>query len=123
MTLVRVEAGKNIKNVAGYKMSQTDTDISIQSSLQELNKTTKPPMYKVIILNDDYTTMDFVVEILMKIFRKSLEKATKIMLNVHREGKGICGLYTHEIAETKIETVHMLAQEQGFPLRCTMEKE
>ncbi len=104
-------------------MSQTDTDISIKSSSKKKDKTAKPPMYKVIILNDDYTTMDFVVEILIKIFRKSLEKATKIMLNVHRKGKGICGIYTREIAETKIETVHALAQEQGFPLKCTMEKE
>ncbi|MCK5310517.1 MAG: ATP-dependent Clp protease adapter ClpS [Desulfobacteraceae bacterium] len=104
-------------------MSQTDTDISIKSSSEKKDKTAKPPMYKVIILNDDYTTMDFVVGILVKIFRKTLEKANKIMLNVHRRGKGICGLYTREIAETKIETVHALAQEQGYPLKCTMEKE
>ena len=104
-------------------MSQTGTEISIKSSSKKKDKTTKPPMYKVIILNDDYTTMDFVVEILVKIFRKNLEKANEIMLNVHRRGKGICGLYTREIAETKIETVHALAQEQGFPLKCTMEKE
>ena len=104
-------------------MSQTSTEISIKSSSKKKDKTAKPPMYKVIILNDDYTTMDFVVEILVKIFRKSLEKANEIMLNVHRRGKGICGLYTREIAETKIETVHALAHEQGFPLKCTMEKE
>ena len=104
-------------------MSQTSTEISIKSSSKKKDKTAKPPMYKVIILNDDYTTMDFVVEILVKIFRKNLEKANEIMLNVHRRGKGICGLYTREIAETKIETVHALAQEQGFPLKCTMEKE
>ena len=104
-------------------MSRTDTEISIKSSAEKKERTFRPSMYKVIILNDDYTTMDFVVEILMKIFRKTLEKANKIMLNVHRRGKGICGLYTREIAETKIETVHALAREQGFPLRCTMEKE
>ncbi|MCD4741502.1 MAG: ATP-dependent Clp protease adapter ClpS [Desulfobacteraceae bacterium] len=104
-------------------MSRTDTEISIKSSAKKKERTFRPSMYKVIILNDDYTTMDFVVEILVKIFRKTLEKANKIMLNVHRRGKGICGLYTREIAETKIETVHALAQEQGFPLRCTMEKE
>ena len=104
-------------------MSRTDTEISIKSSAKKKERTFRPSMYKVIILNDDYTTMDFVVEILMKIFRKTLEKANKIMLNVHRRGKGICGLYTREIAETKIETVHALSREQGFPLRCTMEKE
>jgi ATP-dependent Clp protease adaptor protein ClpS len=104
-------------------MTQTDTDISIESISEKKGKVSKPSMYKVIILNDDYTTMDFVVEILIKIFTKTLEKANKIMLNVHRRGKGICGLYTREIAETKIETVHTLAQAQGFPLKCTMEKE
>jgi len=67
--------------------------------------------------------MEFVVEILMKIFGKTLEKAYEIMLNVHREGKGICGLYTFEIAETKVDTVHKLAGDRGFPLRSTMEKE
>ena len=104
-------------------MSQTNTEILIKSSSKKKEKVSKPPMYKVIILNDDYTTMDFVVEILIKIFRKTLEKANKIMLNVHRRGKGICGLYTREIAETKIEIVHTLAQAQGFPIKCTMEKE
>ncbi len=104
-------------------MAQTGTNISIRSSSKRREKSSLPPMYKVIILNDDYTTMDFVVEILIKIFRKTLEKANEIMLNVHRSGKGICGIYTREIAETKIETVHTLAQAQGFPLKCTMEKE
>lgn len=104
-------------------MSQADTKISIKSSTKRDEKVSTPSLYKVIILNDDYTTMDFVVEILVKIFRKTLEKANEIMLNVHRRGKGICGLYTREIAETKIETVHTLAQAQGFPLKCIMEKE
>ncbi len=104
-------------------MSQTDTEITTKSFLESDDVSTKPPMYKVIILNDDYTTMDFVVEVIVKIFRKTLEKANKIMLNVHRRGKGICGIYTREIAETKIETVHTLAQAQGFPLKCIMEKE
>jgi ATP-dependent Clp protease adaptor protein ClpS len=105
------------------KMSGTDIDTSTKSSSKKKEKTTRPRMYKVIVLNDDYTTMDFVVEILVKIFRKTLEKANEIMLNVHRKGKGICGIYTREIAETKIETVHALAQAQGFPLKCTMEEE
>jgi len=86
-------------------------------------KNQHPSMYRVILHNDDYTTMEFVVEILMKIFGKTLEKAYEIMLNVHREGKGICGLYTFEIAETKVDTVHKLAGDRGFPLRSTMEKE
>ena len=79
-------------------------------------------MYKVLLHNDDYTTMEFVVEILMTVFNKRFETATRIMLNVHQQGVGLCGVYPYEIAETKVETVHKLAREHGFPLRCTMEK-
>jgi ATP-dependent Clp protease adaptor protein ClpS len=84
---------------------------------------TEPSMYRVLLLNDDYTTMEFVVEILMLIFSKSVEEATQIMLNVHRIGVGLCGVYTYEVAETKVNTVHALAKERGFPLKCSMEKE
>lgn len=82
----------------------------------------EPPMYRVLLHNDDYTTMEFVVELLMYIFNKSFEEATSIMLNVHRSGKGVCGTYTYEVAETKVEMVHQLARERGFPLKSTMEK-
>ncbi|MFP3979808.1 MAG: ATP-dependent Clp protease adapter ClpS [Desulfobacterales bacterium] len=84
--------------------------------------TEEPPMYRVLLHNDDYTTMDFVVELLMNVFQKSFEEATHIMLRVHRAGKGVCGVYTYEVAETKIETVHQLATERGFPLKSSMEK-
>ena len=80
-------------------------------------------MYRVLLHNDDYTTMDFVVEILMLVFNKSPEEAVNIMLNIHRKGIGLCGVYTYEVSETKVETVHAIAREQGFPLKCTMEKE
>ncbi|MBU1168010.1 MAG: ATP-dependent Clp protease adapter ClpS [Proteobacteria bacterium] len=83
----------------------------------------EPPMYKVLLINDDYTPMDFVVEILMTVFNKTIEAATQIMINVHKKGVGICGVYTFEIAETKTETVHRLAEENGYPLRSAMEKE
>ena len=83
--------------------------------------TEEPPMYKVLLHNDDYTTMEFVVHILMAVFHKSLEESTAIMLNVHRRGIGFCGLYPYEVAETKVETVHARAKEAGFPLQCTME--
>jgi len=86
-------------------------------------KTDPPSMYKVILHNDDYTTMEFVVEILLNVFGKSLEKATQIMLNVHHKGKEVCGIYPRDIAETKVETVHHLASSKGFPLKSTMEKE
>jgi len=80
-------------------------------------------MYRVLLLNDDYTTMEFVVQILMLVFSKPIEEATRIMLNVHRKGVGICGVYTYDIAETKVDTVHALARENEFPLKCTMEKD
>ncbi len=87
------------------------------------SKTKPPPMFKVLLLNDDYTTMEFVVYILEAVFRKSTVEATRIMLNVHRKGIGLAGVYTRDIAETKIAEVHGLASENEFPLRCIMEKE
>ena len=83
----------------------------------------EPSMYKVLLHNDDYTTMEFVVEILMLVFNKSPEDAVRIMLDVHHKGIGICGVYTHEVSETKMNAVNTLARQYGFPLKCTMEKE
>lgn len=83
----------------------------------------KPKMYKVIIHNDDYTTMEFVVEILTRIFKKSVIEATKIMYDVHRKGKGIAGIYCYDIAFTKIEQAMDEAQKSGFPLKFSMEEE
>lgn len=82
----------------------------------------EPSLFKVFLHNDDYTTMDFVVEVLIYVFHKSAEDATQVMLNVHRKGVGLCGVYTYEVAETKVDTVHRLARENGFPLKCTMEE-
>ena len=82
-----------------------------------------PKRYKVLILNDDYTSMEFVVDILMSVFHKTYAEAEAIMLDVHKKEKGICGVYTHEIAETKVLVVHKRAKESGFPLKCTMEEE
>jgi ATP-dependent Clp protease adaptor protein ClpS len=79
-------------------------------------------MFKVLLHNDDYTTMEFVVHVLMIVFHKPVEEATRIMLNVHKKGLGVCGVYTYEIAETKIDTVTRLARDSGHPLKCTMEK-
>lgn len=86
-------------------------------------KTKLPRMYKVLLHNDDYTTMDFVVHVLECVFRKSNEEAARIMWNVHVQGIGVAGIYTAEIAETKIEAVHSMARREGFPLRCSMEPE
>lgn len=86
-------------------------------------KTSKPSMYKVIMLNDDYTPMEFVVLILQQVFRKSQEEATQIMLNVHKQGVGICGIYTYEIAETKVVQVMDMARKNQHPLQLQLEKE
>lgn len=87
------------------------------------DETREPPKYRVLLHNDDYTTMEFVVEILVYVFNKSPESAARIMLNVHQKGVGVCGSYAYEIAETKVDTVHNLARESGYPLRCSMEQE
>ena len=86
-------------------------------------KITEPPMYKVLLHNDDYTTKAFVVEILTTIFNKSIEEATLLMWQVHRNGIGVCGIYPYELAETKMNIVTRVARENGFPLKTTMEKE
>ena len=85
--------------------------------------TRQPDLYKVLLLNDDYTTMDFVVEVLESIFNKQPAEAFRIMMAVHTQGKGLCGVYPHEVAETKVESVVTLAREHGFPLRAAMEPE
>ncbi|MCB9481688.1 MAG: ATP-dependent Clp protease adaptor ClpS [Desulfobacteraceae bacterium] len=96
------------------------TEQEVVSDISE--KITEPPLYKVLLHNDDYTTMDFVVDILITVFHKSQLEAEKIMLNVHKKGVGICGVYPYELAETKVETVTALAKNSGFPLKSTMEK-
>ena len=85
--------------------------------------TSEPILYKVLLLNDDYSSMEFVVDILMTIFHKSYAEAEKIMIEVHQSEKGLCGVYTHEIAETKVAQVTKIAREQGFPLKAIMEEE
>lgn len=82
-----------------------------------------PKKYKVILLNDDYTSMEFVIDILMGIFHKNYEEAKAIMLDIHNNGRGICGIYTYEIAQTKVMQVHRSAKDGGFPLKATMESE
>ncbi len=86
-------------------------------------KTKKPSLYKVLLLNDDYTPMEFVVHVLERFFAKGREEATVIMLHVHQKGVGVCGVYTYEIAETKVTQVMDFARQHSHPLQCTMEKE
>ncbi len=87
----------------------------------EIVEVKEPQLYKVLLHNDDYTTMEFVISILENVFHRSTNDATQIMLNVHNEGVGIAGVYTREICETKISVVHQLAKKNEFPLRCSME--
>ncbi|KIM06388.1 MAG: Clp protease ClpS [Sulfurovum sp. PC08-66] len=94
-------------------IEETKTDVGLD----------KPKMYRVLLHNDDYTTMDFVIMILIKIFHKSQQEAEIIMLDVHKKGRGTCGIYTFEIAQTKVEQVKRLAKENQFPLLATMEEE
>jgi ATP-dependent Clp protease adaptor protein ClpS len=86
-------------------------------------KTKKPSMYKVLMLNDDFTPMEFVVHVLERFFSKGREEATRIMLHVHRRGVGVCGVYPYEIAETKVTQVMDFARQHQHPLRCTLEKD
>jgi ATP-dependent Clp protease adaptor protein ClpS len=94
-----------------------------QRKTRTQTKTKRPPLYKVILLNDDYTPMEFVVELLKSVFHKPHAEATRIMLWVHQNGMGVAGVYPFEVAETKVRTVEELAREAQYPLKCTMEKE
>jgi ATP-dependent Clp protease adaptor protein ClpS len=86
-------------------------------------ETRQPSLYRVILLNDDYTPMDFVIYVLESVFHKPAAEAMQIMLNVHKNGSGVCGVFTREIAETKISAVHGIARKNGHPLKCVMERE
>jgi ATP-dependent Clp protease adaptor protein ClpS len=97
-------------------------DTVIERRTKEQTKTKKPAPYKCILLNDDYTPMEFVVEILKQVFHKDQAEATRIMLHVHQNGMGVAGVYPFEIAETKVRTVEELARESQLPLKCVMEK-
>jgi ATP-dependent Clp protease adaptor protein ClpS len=88
----------------------------------EKTKLKPPPLYKVLLLNDDYTPMDFVVVVLQTVFAMSREKATRVMLQVHREGMGICGTFTREVASAKVDQVRGIARKHQHPLQCTMEE-
>ncbi len=98
-----------------------DGDVGV--ALKTREKTKKPSMYKVLMLNDDYTPMEFVVHVLERFFRKSHDEATRIMLHVHQRGVGICGVFTYEVAETKVTQVMDMARQNQHPLQCTIEKD
>ncbi len=106
-------------------MSNTDStdshdgDLAVQEAKPKLQK---PPLYKVVLLNDDFTPMDFVVDILVRFFTMSEEKATRIMLHVHTRGVGVCGVFSKDVAETKVAIVNEFSREHQHPLMCSMEE-
>lgn len=97
--------------------NELDIELSEELEVEE------PKKYNVFLLNDDYSTMDFVIDVLVKVFRKSVSEAEAIMLSVHNNGKGLCGVYSFEIASTKVAQVKTLARQKGFPLKAIMEEE
>ncbi len=103
-------------------MDEFELNKSEETGIKERHEVKPPPLYSVLLLNDDYTTMDFVIEILEGVFHKSAVEAAQIMLLVHKNGKGLAGVYTREIAETKLHKVHKLSSKRGFPLKCIMEQ-
>ena len=105
------------------KIRQDDDGPVIGAVTKTRVETKKPSMYKVLMLNDDYTPMEFVVHVLERFFRKNREEATRIMLHIHRRGVGLCGVFTYEVAETKVTQGMDFARQHQHPLQCTLEKD
>jgi ATP-dependent Clp protease adaptor protein ClpS len=108
-------------------MSERPTDIEQYDGFdltveEEQPKVKRPPLYRVVLLNDDFTPMEFVVEVLETLFNMERTRATQVMLEVHTKGKGVCGVFNYEIAETKVAQVMSIASQQQHPLLCTMEE-
>ncbi len=103
-------------------MAIADNDLKGGVATEHRHEVKEPPMFKVLLHNDDYTTMDFVIMILETVFHKQAEDAAKIMLNVHQKGIGIAGIYTRDMAETKVALVHDLARQHDYPLKCSLEQ-
>ena len=99
---------------------QPDYGLVVEEARPKLKK---PPLFRVVLLNDDYTPMEFVVDVLQKIFSLDRQQATRVMLEVHTKGKGVCGVYTYEIAETKVAQVNSFSRQHQHPLLCTMEED
>jgi ATP-dependent Clp protease adaptor protein ClpS len=109
--------------MAVRKAGDQNDSVGSAAIAQVKPKTQKPSLYRVLLLNDDYTPMEFVVYVLERFFNKSREEATKIMLHVHQHGVGVCGVFTYEVAETKVTQVIDTARRHQHPLQCTMEKD
>ncbi|MDD2220223.1 MAG: ATP-dependent Clp protease adaptor ClpS [Desulfoplanes sp.] len=105
-----------VKRAQNNSITEFEPDDTVEDELDE------PRRFKVLMHNDDYTTMEFVVEVLMHVFHKNEAEANLIMMNIHQKGVGLCGIYTAEIAETKVSMVDSMAHAKGYPLKCTMEE-
>jgi len=115
----KIDSGKYILPlISSAGDPHSDEGLTVQEAKPKLKK---PPMYKVVLLNDDFTPMEFVVHVLEKFFRMDREKAMRIMLHVHTQGRGLCGVYNREIAETKVAQVNDYSRSNNHPLLCTME--
>lgn len=101
---------------------ETRPDGAVLDEHKQQHKTKTPKLYRVVLLNDDYTTMEFVVGVLEGVFQKGPAEAFRLMMQVHTEGRATCGAYTYEVAETKVQTVRELAQREGFPLQASIEE-
>lgn len=115
----------SVDDELSWKVSMSEEDSNREGGLAVENarpKLAKPPLWKVVLLNDDYTPMEFVVEVLQGFFKLDKEQATRVMLHVHQKGKGVCGVFTREIAETKVAQVTQLARERNHPLLCKLEE-
>ena len=117
------DTGKNDMAADNDNINSKDDAPEHGVAVKTRTKTKKPSMYKVLMLNDDYTPMEFVIHVLEQFFNKAHEEATQIMLHVHQKGVGTCGVYTYEIAETKVNQTMDLAQQHQHPLQCTIEKD
>jgi ATP-dependent Clp protease adaptor protein ClpS len=113
--LARIETIMSGRNPS----EERDSELSVEEAKPKLRK---PPLYKVLLLNDDYTPMEFVVQVLETFFRMNREKATQIMLHVHTRGVGVCGVFTRDVAETKVSQVNDYSRSHQHPLMCTMEE-
>lgn len=119
-------SNKNDPNLDTFKVDPKLSNKTVEDddvAILERQKVKRPPRYKVILHNDDYTTMEFVIYVLEQIFGKTKEESFAIMLLVHNEGRGVCGVYTYEVAETKMKKVSLEAKKDGHPLLCTIEPE
>lgn len=123
--MLKIHPFRQLWKLPSLSISSMSTNVTIDKEKQldtQLSKAAPPPLYQVIMLNDDFTTMDFVIDVLTSIFKKSADEAERIMLTIHYQGRGVCGVYPKDIAATRIQQVHQLAQLEQHPLKCIMEQ-